>query len=94
MTDAFVQVATDGTGKKIDNAALTREPADPARDATQGDTVYRQRVVIASDDDESQTIKLHGEVGREAIPVDSNTLEKIHATLEQIKDLLELALST
>lgn len=94
MTDAYVQVAADGSGKKIDNSVVTREPADPAWSATQGDTVYRQRIVIASDDNENQTMSLHGESGREALPVDSDTLEKIHATLEQIKDLLILAIHT
>lgn len=93
MTDAFVQVATDGTGKKIDNSVLTREKPDPARESTAGDTVYRQRISLASDSAEGQVLDLTGETGREAVPVNSNTLEKIHATLEEIKDLLAMALS-
>lgn len=92
MTDAFVQVATDGSGKKIDNSVVTRAPVDPARDATQGDTVYRQRIVLASDDDDRQTLNLSGETGRETVPVNSETLEKIHATLERIENLLALAI--
>jgi hypothetical protein len=88
--DSYVQVATDGSGKKIDNAALTRSPADPARDSTAGDTVYRQRVAIGDDANPRLQAELTGEAGRAALPVDGKTLNDIHAELAQIRHLLEL----
>jgi hypothetical protein len=38
MSDAYVQIATDGSGKKIDNDSLT----------VSSNTVYRQRIINAS----------------------------------------------
>lgn len=47
MSDGYVQVATDGSGKKIDNAELTREPTTQG---SAGETVHRQRTVLADDE--------------------------------------------
>lgn len=93
MTDSYVQVATDGTGKKIDNSALQRERPDPAWDSTDGDLVYRQRVVISSDNDETMTLDLKGEVGEAQMPVASNSLDRIAEAVEEIRDILKICLS-
>ena len=86
--DSYVQVATDGSGKKIDNATLTRNP-DPGGT---GEVVYRQRVVIASDENPLIQAQVNGEAGRGVVMVDSKTLEEIHAVLVDIHDMLHMAL--
>ena len=63
--DSYVQVATDGSGKKIDNAALTREPVTQGGT---GETVYRQRVAIGDDEDPKLQAKLRGEAGERQRP--------------------------
>lgn len=90
--DSYVQAATDGSGKKIDNATQTRQPADPAWSSTQGDTVYRQRVVIASDENPQQQVEVRGEAGNAYMMVESRTMEEILGCLSEIRDLLKLAL--
>lgn len=59
MADGYVQVATDGPGKKIDSSELTR--AD-------GTVVERQRVSLAGDDDpqHAAAINSRGEVSTQA----------------------------
>lgn len=89
--DGHVQVATDGSGKKIDNAALEREPATQGGTA---DTVYRQRVVVADDENPRLQAKLRGEAGDGALQVDARVLGEIHAELVQIRELLQLLVGT
>lgn len=48
MADGYVQVATDGSGKKVDTAELIR---------VDGTTVERQRVALGSDDDPTAVAK-------------------------------------
>ena len=93
MTDSYVQVATDGSGKKIDNVSQTREKPDPARDSTSGDTVYNQVVVLGNPESTTNRIIPKGEDGRAALPIDSNNLEKIEGLLEEIRDILRLVCS-
>lgn len=89
--DSHVQVAPDSTGKKIDNAALTREPTTLGGT---GDTIYRQRVVLGSDTDPSVQASPEGEVGRAALPVHSPVLDEIRAELGMIRELLQLMIGT
>lgn len=86
--DSYVQVATDGSGKKIDNAALTRNP-DPGGT---GETVYRQRTVIASDENPRLQVKVGGEAGDGYVMVESKTLGEINATLMDIRDMLRMTI--
>lgn len=92
MTDSYVQVATDGSGKKIDNTVRTREYPDRARDSTAGDTVYRQRVVLG-DDETGRVVSVEGEDGKTQILVNSKTLEDIHLAIMDIRDMLRMALA-
>jgi len=94
VTDSYVQVGVDGAGKKVDNTQLQREPVDPARDATAGDTVYRQRVVVSSDDNPELQAQVAGEPGRGALAVESNALGEILSELVRIRELLQLAIGT
>ena len=87
MADAHVQVAADGSGKKIDNTSLEREPTTLGGT---GDTVYRQRVVIGSDTDPKVQASPEGEVGRAALPVHSPVLDEIRAELALIRETLQL----
>lgn len=89
--DSHVQVAADGAGKKIDNAVLTREPATQGGT---GDTVYRQRVVIGSDDNPRQQAEVRGEAGQGALHVESNVFSEIHGELVRIRELLQMLIGT
>jgi hypothetical protein len=89
--DSHVQVATDGSGKKVDNAALTREPATQGGT---GDTVYRQRVVLADDENARLQVRVQGEAGDGALQVEAKTLSDIHGELVQIRELLQLLVGT
>jgi hypothetical protein len=89
--DSYVQVAVDGAGKKVDNAALTREPVIAGGT---GETVYRQRVVLGSDEDPSQQVAVSGEAGKGQLHVESDVLGEIHAELVQIRELLQLLVGT
>ena len=84
--DSYVQVATDGTGKKVDNATLTREPVTVGGT---GDTVYRQRVVIGADDNPRQQVGVSGEAGRAVLQVEARNEDMLHVLIE-IRDLLRL----
>lgn len=90
MTDSYVQVAADGVGKKIDNSQLTREKPDPAWDATEGDTVQRQRVVVGSDENPELQVRVDGEAGDATIQIDAKAAGHIVALLTEIRDLLKL----
>jgi hypothetical protein len=89
MADSYVQVATDGSGKKIDNAALTREPETQGGT---GDTVYRQRVVLGSDENPRQQVRVDGEVGDVALKVESASIGETNALLMEIRDLLRMVI--
>jgi hypothetical protein len=89
--DSFVQVATDGSGKKVDNAALAREPASAGVAA---ETVYRQRVALASDTNPRAQVEVMGEAGRGELSVESKTLGDIHAELVMIREMLQLLIGT
>jgi len=81
--DSYVQVAADGAGKKIDNATLTRD------DAT---VVYRQRVVLASDDNPRQQLTLGGEDGRVYVLVDGAAFQEMSMLLMEIRDMMRLTI--
>jgi len=89
MTDSYVQVATDGSGKKIDNASLEREPATQG---SAGDTVYRQRVVIGSDENPRQQVNVSGEYGYGTLEINAKILGEINATLIEIRDMLRITI--
>lgn len=89
MTDSYVQVATDGSGKKIDNTTLTREPETQG---SSGETIYRQRVVLGSDDNPRQQVSVGGESGDVSLRVDSKTMGEIHAVLIDIRDMLRMTI--
>lgn len=88
--DGHVQVATDGAGKKIDNAELVRD-ADPGGT---GETVYRQRIVIASDENPRQQANVSGEAGRGVLHVDADDLGEIRGVLIEIRDILRFVVGT
>lgn len=90
--DGYVQVAADGSGKKIDNTELDRRPPDPARSSTAGDTVFRQRVVVASDESPEVQVEVAGEAGEGALRVHSHELERIEGLLTEIRDMLQMFL--
>mgnify|MGYP000925359836 CR=1 FL=1 len=91
--DGHVQVAADGAGKKIDNTELQRAPVDPAWDATAGATVYRQRIVLASDESPNVQVHVRGEPGRGALTVSAQTIEEMASAINEIRDMLRLLLS-
>lgn len=93
MTDSYVQVATDGSGKKIDNVSQTREKPDAAWDGTLGDTVYQQVVVFGNPESTTSRVIPTGEDGRAAIPITSEHLARIEGTLNEIRDILRLICS-
>jgi tRNA threonylcarbamoyladenosine modification (KEOPS) complex Pcc1 subunit len=83
--DGHVQVAADGAGKKIDNAELVRDDAA---------TVYRQRVVLGSDENPRQQVSVSGEAGRGVLHVNAEELSEIRATLQEIRDLIRMFVGT
>jgi hypothetical protein len=87
MADSYVQVAVDGAGKKIDNAALQREPETPG--AT-GETVYRQRTVLSDDENPRLQAKVEGEAGNGALKVRAASMEDVYFELVQIRELLQM----
>jgi hypothetical protein len=87
--DGLVQVAPDSTGKKIDNASLTREPT------TQGGagvTVLRQRVIIGSDENPRLQAELRGEAGKGYVMVGAKDLDEMVEILAEIRDMIALHL--
>jgi hypothetical protein len=83
--DGHVQVAPDSTGKKIDNAELTRDD---------GTIVERQRTVIGSDENPRQQLMLGGDVGRGYILVDSRAFDELNEKMDDIMNLLTLHLES
>jgi hypothetical protein len=80
-TDGYVQVAPDSTGKKIDNAELTRDG---------GVVVERQRIVVASDENPRVQAQVDGEPGRGYLVVDSQRFDEIIEKLDEIATILRL----
>lgn len=80
--DGYVQVATDGTGKKVDNAELTRDD---------GTVVERQRIVLASDDNPRTQAQVGGEAGKGYLVVDSRGFQDLIEKLDELIVLLKLA---
>ena len=85
--DGYVQVAADGAGKKIDNAALLREPTTLGGT---GETVYRQRIVLASDENPRQQVNVTGEAGRGVLQVECRQLDEVIAKLQELIELIHL----
>jgi len=77
--DSFVQVAADGTGKKIDNAALKRDD---------GSTVYRQRTVIASDENPRIQAEVRGESGQAYLMIDSRAFDELIEAVQEMNELM------
>lgn len=76
MSDGFVQVQPDSTGKKVDAGEVTRDD---------GMVVERQRVVLGDDTDVSDSGK--AEVRDKKVQVEDRTLqilEHMSATLDEI----------
>lgn len=92
--DSYVQVATDGSGKKIDNAVLTREGSTASGAYVAGDTVYRQRIVIGDDENPKLRAKLSGEYGDGRLHVEAKMLSDIHGELVQIREILQILVGT
>jgi hypothetical protein len=88
--DSYVQVAIDGSGKKVDNATLTRKTYPEAAE----ETVYRQRVVIASDENSALQADVRGEAGKGVVMVESRSLENIELLLVDIRDMLQMVIGT
>jgi hypothetical protein len=80
--DGHVQVATDGPGKKIDNAELIRDD---------GTVVERQRVSIGSDDNPRTQMEVSGEAGKGKANVEDKSQDVV-AILIEIRDLLRLVI--
>lgn len=83
MSDSYVQIDPDGSGKKIDTVEATRsDDVD----------IERQRLAIGDESDPAATVRVSGESGRgEARMTDIAVLSKlgeIHDTLNQIASLL------
>jgi hypothetical protein len=98
MADGFVQVAVDGSGKSIDQSAIT-VPAgtvvvgsDGTKTTLAADAIYyRQRVVIGDPLSASGGAGVRGEVDRGVLMVDGSSLsilESIDQSLQEIKMLL------
>ena len=70
MSDGYVQVAPDSTGKKIDNAELTRDD---------GTVIERQRIVLADDENPRVQVAVGGEPGRGAVGVGGESVELLRS---------------
>ena len=77
--DGYVQVATDGAGKKIDNAQLTRDD---------GTVVVRQRAVIGSDENPRSQVDVRGEAGKGYLVTKDDTLEQCLEVLIEIRNMM------
>jgi hypothetical protein len=82
--DGYVQVSPDSTGKKIDNAELTRDD---------GTVVERQRVVISSDEDPRLQMQVSGEAGEGKARVEDRSQDVVEILME-IRDLLKMVIGT
>ena len=79
MADGYVQVQVDGSGKKIDNAELTRDD---------GTVVERQRVVIGDDDSPRAHVAVGSEDGRGALVVGDPLLGVLQSIDHSLKMLV------
>lgn len=76
--DDYVQIAPDGSGKKMDNAALTRDD---------GTVVERERVSIGSDENPRLLAQIGNEYGRGSLYIGGEAVElltEINHTLKMI----------
>jgi GTPase involved in cell partitioning and DNA repair len=100
MADGFVQVAADGSGKSVDNAAIT-VPAGTVVTGSDGTkttlsadaTYYRQRVVIGDPSAQGGGVTVRGEVDRGALSIDSEVvaqLQSINDTLNEFRIYLTM----
>lgn len=100
MADGFVQVAADGSGKSIDQAAVT-VPAgtvvtgsDGTKTTLTADAIYyRQRVVIGDPSEQGGSVSVRGEVDRGALSIDGEVvaqLRSINDTLDEFRIYLTL----
>jgi hypothetical protein len=80
-SDGYVQVAPDSTGKKIDNAELTRDNAT---------VVERQRVVLGSDENPRLQVQVGDDPGRVYMLMDSKRFDELLEKMQEIIDLLTL----
>ena len=80
MADGYIQIAPDSTGKKVDNAELTRKD---------GTVVERQRVVLSDDIDPTQQMQARD--GRVYVR-DPEHLALLTELLNEIRELKELLL--
>jgi hypothetical protein len=87
--DSYVQVATDGSGKKVDNSVLTREPTTQGGT---GETVYRQRVILGSDENPRLQVEVQGEAGKGYAMVAVKDLDEMVEILSEIRDMIALHL--
>lgn len=83
--DSYVQVATDGSGKKIDNALLTRDD---------GTVIERQRVVISSDENPLQQVKVAGEPGRGYIIVKVQGVDELICKIDELIEVIKFQMSS
>lgn len=79
--DDFVQLATEGSGKKMDNAVVTRDD---------GTVVYRERISIASDDNSRIQVEVRGESGQAALRVNGEVVELLNEMNHTLKMILTL----
>jgi GTPase involved in cell partitioning and DNA repair len=95
----FVQVATDGSGKRVDNVAVTLPSgtvvtnADGTTTTLTADTVvYRQGVHLVDPDDVNARQNIGGENGRGAAGTHDRSvvlaLQEMHGTLKELLDEL------
>jgi hypothetical protein len=90
-SDGFVQVAPDSTGKKIDNAELTREPVQTgfAPPSGSGLTVERQRIVIGSDENPRIQVEVRGEAGSAVLMMSSRSFDRLEQRLIELVEILK-----
>lgn len=96
-TQAYVQVATDGSGKRIDNTAILVPSGTIVTDASgvesalTGDiVVFRQTTTIGDPENINQRANVTGEVGRGTIMVETKQLDEISKTLTDILEFLHV----
>lgn len=101
MADGFVQVATDGSGKSVDNAAITIPAgtqitgSDGTKTTLAADAIYyRQRVVISDPENRAAGgVSVRGETGQGALTIDDEVISQLkllNETLLEIKLFLAM----
>jgi hypothetical protein len=103
MAEGYIQVPTDGSGKKVDvNAVFV--PAGTVITNSDGTTTtlsvdaiyYRQVTAIGDGSAFGLVASVRGEAGKASLEISSDALrvlERIDQHLEEIHDLLELTVS-